>query len=207
MSTRTLSDRTAGLEWEVAAAPAPGEDVLGDLAVVAFADGHAIAGAVDGLGHGAQAAAAAQAAASVLGQSAGRDPAAAVLDCHEALRDTRGAAVSLASIDVREHEMTWLGVGNVEARLLHGAEPTAPTESLLLRAGIVGHALPQLSAQTLRIARGDVLIFASDGIRRDFADSLVLSGSCREIAERILQRYALGSDDALVLVVRYLPRG
>lgn len=207
MSIRTVSDRTAGLEWDVAAVPAPGESVIGDRAVVTFADGHAIVAAVDGLGHGAQAAAAAQAATSVLGQSTGRDLAAAVLDCHHVLRDTRGAAVSLASIDVREHEMTWLGVGNVEARLLHGAVPAAPTESLLLRAGIVGHALPTLSTQTVRIARGDVLIFATDGIRRDFADSLVLSGSCREIAERILQRCVLGSDDALVLVVRYLPRG
>lgn len=207
MSIRTVNDTTAALEWEVAAAPAPGENVLGDRAVVIFVDGHVIVGAVDGLGHGVQAAAAAEAAASVLNQSAGRDPVATVLDCDHALRDTRGAAVSLAWIDVREHEMTWLGVGNVEARLLHGAEPSAPTESLLLRAGIVGHTLPPLSAQTVRIARGDVLIFATDGIRRDFADSLVPSGSCREIAERILQRYVVGSDDALVLVVRYLPRG
>jgi hypothetical protein len=33
------------------------------------------------------------------------------------------------------------------------------------------------------------------------------AGSCREIAERILQESALGSDDALVLVMRYLAKG
>jgi serine phosphatase RsbU (regulator of sigma subunit) len=207
MSMPAVSDRTAALEWHIAAAPMPGENVLGDHAVVAVADGCAVAAAVDGLGHGAQAAAAAEAAASVLARSAGQNPAAVLLDCHRALHDTRGAALSLASIDLREHKMAWLGVGNVEARLLHGAEPVPPTESLLLHAGIVGHALPRLSTQTMRIVRGDVLIFVTDGIRRDFADSLELSGSSREIAERVLEQGAHGTDDALVLVVRYLARG
>jgi hypothetical protein len=50
------------------------------------------------------------------------------------------------------------------------------------------------------------VLFATDGIRRDFADSLVPSGSCRNIAEHLLQQYRLGSDDALVLVARYLGR-
>ena len=63
-----------------------------------------------------------------------------------------------------------------------------------------------LTARTTDIARGDVLIFATDGIRRDFADTLVPSGSCRDIAQRILQQNALGSDDALTLVIRYLAR-
>jgi phosphoserine phosphatase RsbX len=128
------------------------------------------------------------------------------LACHRALTHTRGAALSLASIDLRQHTMTWLGVGNVEGRLLRGAQASPVTESLLLHAGIVGHRLPPLSAQCVRIARGDVLIFATDGIRRDFADLLVPSGSCRQIAERILDQHALGSDDALVLVARYLAR-
>jgi negative regulator of sigma-B (phosphoserine phosphatase) len=75
-----------------------------------------------------------------------------------------------------------------------------------LHGGIVGHALPRLAPQTSPVARGDLLIFATDGIRRDFADCLVPSGSCRDIAERVLQQYALGSDDALVVVARYLGR-
>jgi len=207
MSPSAVTSMNAALEWHAASTPAPGETALGDWAVVSITDGRALAAAVDGLGHGTQAAAAAKAAASVLERSAGKDPAAIILDCHRALRDTRGAALSVASIDLREHEMTWLGVGNVEARLVHGAEPVPPVESLLLHAGIVGHELPRLSAQTERIARGDVLLFGTDGVRREFGDSLELSGSCREIAERTMQQYALGSDDALVLAVRYLARG
>ena len=206
MNPQAATKASASLEWDAAATAIPGEQALGDRAVVAFSGDYALAGAIDGLGHGPEAAAAAESAASVLERAAGGDPAAAVLECHRALHDTRGAALSLAAIDLRRHTMTWLGVGNVEARLLHPAQPGLVNDSLLLRSGIVGHDLPRLSAQTTRIARGDVLIFATDGICRDFADALVVSGSCRDIAESILHQNALGSDDALVLVIRYLTR-
>lgn len=207
MAPHTVTETEAALEWDAAGIPIPGEQVLGDRAVVAFAGERVLAAAIDGLGHGPQAAEAAEAAASVLHRSAWQDPVATVLECHRALRDGRGAALSLASIDLATQTLSWVGVGNVEARLLRGTGAIVPTESLLLHGGIVGYELPRLSAQTTKIARGDVLIFATDGIRRDFADDLVPTGSCREIAHSILDRHGSGSDDALVLVARYLARG
>jgi phosphoserine phosphatase RsbX len=193
------------LEWDTATMTMPGESVLGDRAVVAFVERQALLAVIDGVGHGAEAAAAAQLAADTLSHSEQNLPA-AVLECHRALADTRGAALSLASIDGGEHTLTWLGIGNVESRLLHGADPVPGSESLLLHTGVVGHELPRMAPQTLPLAHGDVLIFATDGIRRDFADDLTPRGSCRDIADRILRESALGSDDALVLVARYLAR-
>jgi hypothetical protein len=196
----------AALEWDLALAPMPGETVIGDRAVVIFGHEYVLAAAIDGVGHGADAAAAAHVASYALEHAAARDIAAIVRECHEALAQTRGAAMSLARVDCREHTITWLGIGNVEARLLRSHQPAPAAESLLLHGGIVGHSLPRLAPQTIRVSRGDLLIFATDGIRRDFADCLVPTGSCREIAERVLQQYGLGSDDALVLVARYLGR-
>jgi hypothetical protein len=184
----------AALEWDLALAPMPGETVIGDRAVVIFGHEYVLA------------AAAAHVASYALEHAAARDIAAIVRECHEALAQTRGAAMSLARVDCREHTITWLGIGNVEARLLRSHQPAPAAESLLLHGGIVGHSLPRLAPQTIRVSRGDLLIFATDGIRRDFADCLVPTGSCREIAERVLQQYGLGSDDALVLVARYLGR-
>jgi hypothetical protein len=201
-----MTRTNALLEWDAAAMPMPGENVLGDRAVVAFAEEHMLLAAIDGIGHGAEAAAAAQVAAYTLRHLDEPDAASAVLECHRVLAHTRGAALSLAWINGREHTMTWLGVGNVESRRLHGAEPAPLSESLLLHNGVVGHELPRLTPQTMPLARGDLLIFATDGIRRDFADDLMPTGSCREIADRILQQYAIGTDDALVLVARYLGR-
>lgn len=206
MSVYPIASTNASLEWDAATMPMPGESVLGDRAVVAFDERQLLLAVIDGVGHGADAAAAAQVAAYTLKQSADQDVASAVLECHRALAHTRGASLSLASIDDREHRMTWLGIGNVEARLLHGAEPLPVSESLLLHNGVVGHELPRLSPQTMPLARGDLLIFATDGIHRGFADDLMPRGTCREIASRILQQHALGSDDALVLVARYLHR-
>lgn len=206
MSAHLMTTASASLEWDAATMPMPGENVLGDRSVVAFAQEHMLLAAIDGLGHGPEAAAAAQIAANTLRDLAEQDVASAVLECHRVLGGTRGAALSLASINAREHTVTWLGIGNVESRLLHGAEPVPLGESLLLHKGIVGHDLPRLTPQTMPVARGDLLIFATDGIRRDFADDLIPHGSCREIADRILKQHAAGSDDALVLVARYLAR-
>jgi hypothetical protein len=195
---------TAALEWSTAASPLPGENTLGDRAVVTFSRDHALAAAIDGLGHGADAANAAEMATTVLERSSAHDVASAIRECHVALRHTRGAALSLASFDCRQGTMMWIGIGNVEARLLRGAQPLPIIESLLLNSGIVGHDLPRLSPRTTPVTRGDVLILATDGIHRDFADFLVPSGSCRELADRILRQHAGGWDDALVLVARYL---
>ena len=190
------------LHWSVAARALAGEG--GDRAVIAVAGERALAAAIDGLGHGAKAAMAAETARAVVEGSAEHDVVSIVERCHAALRATRGVAMSVASFDFTTDVVTWMGIGNVEGRLLRGGELSRPVESLLLRSGVAGHELPPLSASKVRLRRGDVLIFATDGIRRDFADDLATSGSTRNIAERLLERHATQTDDALVLVARYM---
>jgi hypothetical protein len=50
------------------------------------------------------------------------------------------------------------------------------------------------------------LIFATDGIRRDASWPVILTDSAQKIADRILAKYGTQTDDALVLVSRYLGR-
>jgi phosphoserine phosphatase RsbX len=101
--------------------------------------------------------------------------------------------------------MTWLGVGNVEGRVLSGdPAATRPKGSLALGRGVPGHELPAVRAATMTVQPGDVLLFATDGVDAGFADSLELSGSSQTISERILSNYWKPPDDALVIVVRYL---
>ena len=85
----------------------------------AVRDGILIA-AVDGTGHGAEAAAAAKIAAATLEAHAWESPIALLLRCHDELKGTRGAVMTLAFIHLRDRTLTWLGVGNVEAVLFHG---------------------------------------------------------------------------------------
>jgi hypothetical protein len=102
--------------------------------------------------------------------------------------------------------MTWAGVGSVEGVLLRAGVKAHPARDyVLLHAGVVGlQQLPPLREFVIPIARGDTLILATDGIRGGFAEGLSLEGPPQQLADRILARDGKGTDDALVLVARYL---
>jgi negative regulator of sigma-B (phosphoserine phosphatase) len=177
----------------------------GDLAVVKLLPEGALVAGIDGLGHGSEAARAARKAAAVMRENPGQDLVGLVQRCHSALRGTRGAAISLAFVSASESRMTWLGVGNVEGRVLSGdPAATRPKGSLALARGVPGHELPAVRAATMTVQPGDVLLIATDGVDASFADSLELSGSSQTISERILSDHWKPPDDALVIVVRYL---
>ena len=192
------------IEWGVASRPHLGQPVSGDLHLVKQFEGGALLAAVDGLGYGVEAAAAARIAVDTLEQGAREAVDELVKRCHERLKGTRGVALSLASVNEVEETMTWAGVGNVEGRLLHADPNASPLrETLLLRGGVVGYQLPKLHPSTIPIARGDVLILVTDGIRSGFDKDLVLSDPPQRIADHILAAYGKESDDDLVLVARF----
>jgi serine/threonine protein phosphatase PrpC len=123
--------------------------------------------------------------------------------CHEKLRRTRGVVLSLASIEPDQGMMTWLGVGNVQGVLTRANYAKGPRqETLLLRGGVVGSQLPSLQATVLPIARGDTVYFATDGVKSEFSETLTTLENPQRAADRILEHFRRGSDDALVLVAR-----
>ena len=185
--------------------PLDGETVCGDLSLIKpFKDGVLLA-AIDGLGHGDAAYVAAQTARSVLNDYAQEPVVALARRCHEALTQTRGVVMTLASLRASDKSVTLLGVGNVECRLLRaGAPANRPQETALLHGGLIGFQLPALTASMLPLELGDVLVFATDGIHPRFADNLHASQAPRQLAQGILGAHFRGSDDALVMVARYL---
>src|SRR5689334_20029702 len=139
------SDIQAGgmVDWAVAARALDGQAVSGDLHVVQAFEHGVLLGVVDGAGHGEQARAAARAAVDVLGRNAGLPVTALVKQCHDSLLATRGVVMTIASLHWPENTMTWLGVGNVEGRLLRYRSGLGPSaESVLLRGGMVGYQIP-----------------------------------------------------------------
>ena len=141
------------VEWGVATRCRRGEATSGDLAVVTLLPEGALVAAIDGLGHGGEAARAARRAGEVVRESPSRDLVLLVERCHAALQGTRGAAISLAFVSPSESTMTWLGVGNVEGRVLSGdPSATRPKGSLALGSGVPGHELPPVRAATLDAA-------------------------------------------------------
>lgn len=195
------------LDWGVATLALAGQTESGDLHLVKATPDGALVAVVDGLGHGQDAAAAAQIAVRTLEQFA-EDPALMLFQrCHDALKGTRGVVMSVAWFDIRHGTLTWIGVGNVEGIVHHANWATRSARvSLIARGGIVGSELPPLQAAVLPVQAQDVLVFATDGIRSGFADEVSNRDSPQRLADQILARYGKGTDDALVLVARYLGR-
>jgi negative regulator of sigma-B (phosphoserine phosphatase) len=181
----------------------PGQDESGDRHLLCCRKEGILVAAMDGIGHGEEAAIAAKTAISILIASPDEPVISLVERCHQALRSTRGVVMSLASIDTQHGMMTWLGVGNVQGVLMRaGAQKGSAHEVLLLRGGVVGAQLPALQAAVIPVANGDTLLFATDGIRSEFLESLSVLESPQRAADKILKQHCRGNDDALVLVAR-----
>ena len=88
------------LERGVAGLAHEGDDRSGDVAVFAASERGGLVAVIDGLGHGDAAADAAEAAAEVLHAQVDDPPQELLERCHEALRRTRGAVMTLAWFDL-----------------------------------------------------------------------------------------------------------
>jgi negative regulator of sigma-B (phosphoserine phosphatase) len=193
------------LERGVAGQAHAGEGRSGDLAVFAPSERGGLVAVIDGLGHGDPAADAAEQAAAIL-KAYSDDPPQRLLErCHEELRRTRGAVMTLAWFDLEARTMAWTGVGNVEARLVRaGAGVDARHDSPVVLGGVVGYNLPQVRMGTVALEPGDAVAMATDGVAADYSVSLESGVPAQRLAERVLERHGKGTDDALAVVVRYL---
>ncbi|HTL37323.1 MAG TPA: SpoIIE family protein phosphatase [Kofleriaceae bacterium] len=189
------------VEWACATRALRGQTSSGDRGIVIPFDGGALAAVIDGLGHGHEAALAAEAAEVVLRRMPQESLTEIVQACHEACRPTRGVVLSMARFDERG-AMSWLGVGNVEALLIRGGGEK--DEAVAALGGTVGYMLPKLNPRTLRVQPGDTLVLASDGIKHGFKQEILARRSPQEIADQVLARWARDTDDACAVVARYL---
>jgi negative regulator of sigma-B (phosphoserine phosphatase) len=193
------------VECGVAQVAHPDQIEPGDGYLVEPFPGGMLISVVDGLGHGPKAAYATKTALEVLKPHPQEEPLSLMKRCHQAMSRTRGAVISIASLDARQNVVRWVGVGNVTGVLVRNTDTTdINREYLHLRGGIIGYRLPNLRVFEVKIDVGDLLIFVTDGVRSSFMESCRCGLSAQKIADRILDRHNRGTDDALVLVVRYL---
>ncbi|MFI5251265.1 MAG: SpoIIE family protein phosphatase [Bacteroidota bacterium] len=199
---KTLNDLQ--IEYGVISRALPGEPECGDKYIIEPSNNGVLVGVVDGLGHGNEAANAARIAIETLKAHANESVTSLINHCHNNLKDTRGVVMCLASIRVSDETVTWIGVGNVEAMIVRADSTVVQRhEHIMLRGGVVGYNLPVLQATELRIAKGDLMIIKTDGLESGYGDEYPNKESAQHIAERIGTKYIKGTDDALVLVLRY----
>lgn len=186
---------------QVGVASRPLEADSGDAFVVApFTTGVLVA-VLDGLGHGSGAAFAARTAQQALRERPGDSVERLLIACHDALRRTRGAVASLAAVN-RVGGLTWAGVGDVEAAIVR-RRSGQPARLLATRGGILGYSLPAIRPDSEALAVGDMLVFATDGVRPGSVQLAEARAAPQANADRVLEGGCTGRDDALVLVAKY----
>ena len=185
--------------------PYPGERRCGDAFLVKENGEAVLIAVVDALGHGDEAADIAEQAVASLGQTADPSAVGCLTACHTALLGSRGAAVTVGSIDLNRGELVWVGVGNVEAAALRGGANGRPVSRVRvpLRGGVVGYHLPPLRESTASLAAGSVLVLATDGVVLTSLEAVDLSLEPLALARHLHAAYARTDDDALVLVARW----
>lgn len=202
-----MSPKGIDLEYGASSRPLAGQEVSGDSYAVRFFGTRALIAAVDGLGHGEEAAHAAEVALAVCDNAT--EPLPALFQrCHEKLKSTRGAVLAVAVLDAEYNTISWMGVGNVQGTLVRADARSGakPRENLMSFGGLLGGQLPQVKAAVLPISIDDILVMVTDGIRTDYASSILLHSSPGEIAACICRRHLKGNDDALAVVARYKGR-
>ena len=193
---------SAAIDWGHASLMMPGETRSGDRCVIAAADGTVLIAVIDGLGHGEEAAAAANAAAVVLEASPNESLRTLFDRCDAQLRTTRGAAMTVARFESSHRTLDWLGTGNIKTVLLRRSASGFTCMDLLTYSGVVGAHLPKRPPSKIQVMPGDVLILATDGVDRKFIDAIRYDEAPQTQAERLLAAYRSPTDDALVLVAR-----
>ena len=179
----------------------PGEGQCGDAwAVTPTREGCRLV-VIDGLGHGREAAAAADVALAFFARETSLAPGNLLEAAHGVLRPTRGAAISVAEVDAGRGLVRYAGVGNVAASVVSAGR----TRSLVSMNGTVGHVMSRVREFQEPFPEGAVLVVCTDGIsaRWDLAAMPGIAGRHPAIlAASIYRDHGRLRDDATVVAVR-----
>jgi anti-sigma regulatory factor (Ser/Thr protein kinase) len=176
-------------------------DVCGDGWAVTELDRGLAVTVVDGLGHGAAASAAAEAAV----QAFAADPGGLtgfVDRANTAMRTTRGAAAAVCRLDTASGQLEYLAIGNINGRVLFGSE----NRGLAGNSGTLGIAASPPKARVMRALwpPGATLIMWTDGLTSRFeppADAELLNHDPAVIAASLHRDRSRERDDATIVVI------
>jgi anti-sigma regulatory factor (Ser/Thr protein kinase) len=198
-----LNSRTPTERVQIGAVmvPKPGESICGDAwCYHERVEGFVVAG-IDGLGHGDAAQEAAAVACQVFDREKHRPLLRLMELMHEALRPTRGAAVTLMEVDWDAGRATCVAVGNVTAAIASGTE----IKRIAANNGIVGHVMSRPRELQYPYPPGSVLVLHSDGLtgnwQLDRYPGLIQHHPAL-IAGVLYRDHKRGRDDVLVVAIR-----
>lgn len=124
--------------------------------------------------------------------------------CH----GSKGIAISALLVNTGVHNITWYGAGNVTGLLFRRNPAASPRyERLDASPERLGTGQCMLREMRLPIKPGDLIIFASHGVKENFIEALPIDGKPRVVADTLMSQYCDQEHDCAMVVVRYLGTG
>jgi hypothetical protein len=200
-SAAALKHRGEGDREGVVCLPFKGESACGDGWAVCRAGSRTVVAIVDGLGHGSEAAKAADEGFRIVRAHLDASPAQIVQYAHAALRATRGAAIAVAEISASPPGVRFAGVGNVVAAIVSNEG----TRSLASLNGTIGHSVHKIQEFAYPWPEGAWLIMHSDGLTSRWRLDSYPGLSARHpalVAGVLYRDFSRGRDDATVVAIR-----
>lgn len=179
---------------------APGEVVSGDAWEISVAGDKARIVVADGLGHGPDAAAAAETAIVAIRGSRG-SPAATLEQAHPRMHSTRGAAVAVADVDATAGTLRFAGAGNIAGRMISGVED----RSLMSQHGTLGLQIRKMQDVDYAWSRHALIVLHSDGLTSRWSLAEVpglFQCDPGVVAGWLVREHTRGLDDVTVVVMK-----
>jgi len=189
------------LDLSVFSRPLPGQRYNGDAYFVKRYEDKVMFAVIDGLGHGQDAHEAAQDAVDCL-ENFYRRPIAEIFQlCHQRLKRTRGAAMSLCRINLKDRVMTHAGIGNVNTRVYSSEAAPAP----FCINGTLGVAMRTVKVDDYPLPENSTIIMFSDGVSGRFTPENLRGFwglKPQGLAKQIMDNHAKDNDDVTIIVGR-----
>lgn len=180
--------------------PMKGESSAGDSYLVLEQGTRRLYMMVDGLGHGSGATEAATEAVAIVRGNAALPIAEIFLRAHNALKKTRGAAMSIAIVDSQQQTLAYAGIGNISATLVNGVS----SRSLVSQNGTLGAVMPRTPLEhSYAFEQNTLLVMFSDGLSSKSSLLGYMGYASRPVpllAGLLYRDFARRRDDATVMV-------
>jgi anti-sigma regulatory factor (Ser/Thr protein kinase) len=196
--------REGEFQWGAVSRPAPYETLCGDRWRIAERAGGVSVLIADGLGHGPEAAAAADEAAAAFDQNPFCEPSQIIHRADGRMRGTRGGALAVATVDSRKGAMRYAGVGNIAGHLRSSRLENG--RGLVSHNGTVGANMRKVQDFDYDCPGQSLLVMHSDGLQTRWDLDLYPGLSLRHpavIAGVLYRDFTRGRDDVTVVVVRF----
>lgn len=186
--------------------PCLGERVSGDIAIVEQREQLLFIAIIDALGHGANAHLVACEAKDYLQKFWHDDVCHTMVQLHEKLKGSLGAAVGLAVLNLETNQLSYTGVGNTVIRILRQQNQKDCSQRLYSAEGIVGAHIRHPVAQTIQVRQSDLILLYTDGIKEHLSLQeypLIFADDVMTISKKLVRLFGKNHDDATCIALKY----